>query len=81
MIIIYSIPNCKHCEEAKIVLKEKNIEYIEYNLKAKENREIREHYRSLGAKLAPIIICRDGESILWTLIDYKKRDLLDLLEE
>ena len=55
MIKVYSMNNCKYCEEAKKYLKEKGIPFEEINLSAKENGEARKYYRSLGIHIAPII--------------------------
>ena len=74
MIKIYTIPNCDRCDEAKQILKERNIEYQEFNLKEKENRDIRAHYRSLGATSAPVIVCQN-----FVIVNYSKEALIKLL--
>ena len=65
MITIYTITGCKHCQEVKDYLKEKNIEYKELNLKSKENSEARVYWRSLGFNIAPIILIKtnNGECV------------------
>jgi glutaredoxin len=94
MIKIYTLPNCSHCDKAKKILKEKNIEYEEINLKEPKNREAREYYRSLGVKTAPIIVSlddsRDGfkvkidEKLMnerWIMTEYSDEALLKHLED
>ena len=76
MIEIYTVPDCEFCEEAKQILEEWNIEYKEYNLKEKENRNARALYRSLGAKTAPVIVNGDK----WILTEYNRSSLISLLE-
>lgn len=78
MIKIYTIPDCEFCEEAKKLLIDRNIDYEEFNLAAKQNRDARKFYRSLGARTAPVIV-NDEED--WILTEYDKDDLIDLLEE
>ena len=55
MIKVYTIPNCEYCDKVKDYLRSKNIEFEEINLKAKENREARAFYRSLGIDVAPVV--------------------------
>lgn len=76
MIEIYTVPDCEFCDEAKQILKEWEIEYKEYNLKAKENREARAYYRELGVKTAPVIVNGDE----WILVEYDRESLISLLE-
>lgn len=82
MIKVYSINKCKHCEEAKKYLKEKNIEFHEINLSAKENGEARKYYRELGIQVAPIITGvnkKNLEWIIWGFDEEKKCQLESIL--
>jgi len=84
MIKVYSINNCKCCEEAKKYLREKNISFEEINLSAKENREARKYYRELGIKIAPIITGvnkKNLEWIIWGFDEDKKCQLDSILKD
>ena len=74
---IYTTQDCIFCKEAKQILDEWHIEYEEYDLKDKKNREARAFYRSVGATTAPVIV-NGGK---WILIDYDRSSLISLLEE
>lgn len=74
MIRIYTVPNCDYCERAKEILEESNIQFIEYDLKKKENRDARKFYRDLGVKTAPVI-CGDT----WILSEFDEKRLKELL--
>jgi len=81
MIKLYTVTDCENCKKAKALLDKLNIAYEEYNLREKTNREVRAHYRKLGATSAPIIISeKDGEED-WILIEYDEETLLTLLEK
>jgi len=83
MIKVYSMNKCKYCEEAKKWLKEKNIDFVEINLSAKENSEHRKYYRSLGVNVAPIITGfnhSDGEWIVCGFNEEKRKQLEELLK-
>jgi len=77
---IYTVPDCKFCEKAKSIIKKKNTEYEEFNLKKPENREARKFYRSLGVKTAPIIVGVDKNGEEWILMEFDEESLSLLLE-
>jgi len=78
MIKVYSMKNCKYCEEAKKYLKEKNIPYEEINLSAKENGEARRFYRELGIHVAPIITGVDKNKLEWIIWGFDKEKRIQL---
>ena len=56
MIKIYSLPNCKHCKEVKDYLNERDLNFIDIDLKTKDNIEARKYWRSIGVNIVPIIV-------------------------
>jgi len=74
VIRVYSMKNCKYCEQAKEYLKERGIPYEEINLSDKNNGEARKYYRSLGINVAPIIT---ENSWIICGFDEEKKCLLD----
>jgi len=77
MIKLYTVPNCDNCNKVKSFLEERNIKYVEINLKLRENREARKYYRSLNIKTAPVIVGdNDGDEWIITGYDEKSMELL-----
>jgi glutaredoxin len=61
-MILLTVDGCKYCKKVKTYLKSKNINYEEYNLSKKENREMRKYYRDSKYETFPILE-GDGWSI------------------
>lgn len=78
MIRVYSVNNCKYCEQAKEYLKERGVPYEEINLSDKKNGEARKYYRSLGINIAPIIT--EDSWIIYGFNEEKKCQLDKYLE-
>jgi len=77
MIKIYTVPKCKKCKEVKKYLLENSIDYEEIDLAAKENREARAFYRSLGIQTAPVIVGENsgGE---WIITEFNEKKFKEL---
>jgi glutaredoxin len=73
MIKVYSMKNCKYCEQAKDYLKEKGVPFEEINLSDKKNSEARKYYRSLGINIAPIIT--EDSWIIYGFNEEKKKNI------
>lgn len=63
---IFSSDTCIKCVEVKKYLKEKNIEYIEYNIS--RNKEARRNLIKLGYMSVPVLLI-DGNHVLGFDID------------
>ncbi|AUN12820.1 glutaredoxin [[Clostridium] sordellii] len=63
---IFSSDTCIKCVEVKKYLKEKNIEYIEYNIS--RNEEARRNLIKLGYMSVPVLLI-DGNHVLGFDID------------
>lgn len=63
---IFSSDTCIKCVEVKKYLKEKNIEYIEYNIS--RNEEARRNLVKLGYMSVPVLLI-DGNHVLGFDID------------
>jgi glutaredoxin len=61
-MILLTVDGCEYCKKVKTYLKSKNINYEEYNLSKKENREMRKHYRNSNYETFPVLE-NDGWSI------------------
>jgi glutaredoxin-like protein NrdH len=80
MILLYTKPNCVHCEMAKKYLNQNDIDYEAINVS--DNKEALEFLKMEGHKSVPqIYIGRNfipgGNS---GLQKYKKEELLDMIE-
>ncbi len=53
-VIVYSTPTCPYCELAKRYLKEKGIEYIDYNV-AEDKEKAREMFEKSGQLGVPVL--------------------------
>ena len=61
-VVIYSTPTCPYCRRAKEYFKEKEIDFIDYNVA--ENREkAQEMIKKSGQMGVPVIVI-DGEIII-----------------
>jgi glutaredoxin len=70
MIEIYTLPNCAECIRVKNWLKDRNIPYVEYDLKQPHNREARKNWREMGLNIAPVIVCKKmGEESIITELE------------
>jgi len=75
IIRLYSVPNCENCKKVKSYLDDRNIKYVEYNLR--KNREARKYYQSLNIETAPVIVgMNNGEE--WIITGYDK-EAMELL--
>lgn len=82
IVKVYTLKNCKYCDKAKEYLKEQNIECMEIDLSAKENREARKYYRSLGVTVAPIITGFKDNGDEWIICGFdedKKKEMEKIL--
>ena len=60
-VVVYSLPNCSHCKDAKDFFRNNEIDFIEHDLKKKENREVRKNFREGGYKILPILFFNDKD--------------------
>lgn len=56
MITIYGKEGCSKCQEAKDFLDKKGEEYVYYDLKKKDNKEARKHFREKGWNELPVLV-------------------------
>ena len=77
MIKIYSKPGCKNCIQVKEYLSSRDVEYEDINLAAKDNREARKYYRSLGIRDLPVITNEEKD---WIIIGWNKVLLEELIK-
>lgn len=61
-VIVYSTPTCSHCIHAKQYLKEKGIEYVEYNVA--EDQEARAQMLEKTGRMAVPMIMVDDEVVV-----------------
>jgi len=65
MIIIYTLPDCTHCNQTKEYLQERGLEYKEINMKKGGNPEtiqMKKKFKKLGIDTVPVIVV--GEDIV-----------------
>jgi arsenate reductase-like glutaredoxin family protein len=75
MIEIYTLPNCAECVRVKVWLKDRQIPFVEHDLKQPTNREARKAWREMGLNVAPVIVCKKmGEESIVLDIDSCSED-------
>ena len=64
MIIIYTVPNCEHCNEAKEYFKSKNIQHTVIDMSVGGDKGIqtkKKQFKALGINEYPVIIITQDE--------------------
>ena len=59
-VIMYAVPDCGYCRQARQYFSDHGIEYVEYNIDASPRH--RQEYRRLGGSGTPLILI-DGKTI------------------
>ena len=60
LVIMYGVPDCGYCRQARAYFAEQGIDYVEYNIN-KSSKRLRE-FRRLGGRGTPLIRI-DGKTI------------------
>lgn len=59
-VVMYAVPGCGYCRQARQYFAEQDIDYVEYNIDASSRH--RKEYRRLGGRGTPLILI-DGRKI------------------
>lgn len=63
-ITVFSMPTCPYCIALKGYLKEKGLEYTDYNVETDKDNYALMKKTAPGIRTVPVVVINDGEKIL-----------------